>query len=287
MRQDGYARLSSTGASNDRLELQAEGEQISSLVAALPLDGTRRVLEVGCGTGVLTRELARRLPSADVIGIDLSKRHVAFANRAAARAGLGRVRFAQGDGCDPPAEFLSAFDVVLARYVFMYAIADGSAANLLSGMIRCLRPGGRLLLIEADINFGTTMHPAPGSQLAATMRKVVRYYRARGGIEWRAGIRLYDLLVRQGLNGVDVRLIEGRIIQGGRPGSLVDHDGRDLETLIGPAIGQAPSGLAVRSLAAQWRATLADVGGFVYTPIFMASWIRPPQQTEGRDVPRC
>jgi SAM-dependent methyltransferase len=271
-----YAHLSNVGARNAKLELQASGERIDSLVAALPLAGSKRILEVGCGTGALTREIARQWPDAvEVVGLDLSGSHVNFATAASAGASITTTRFVQGDGRRPAAEFIGRFDVVLARYVLMYAMADGSAVDLLSGMIRCLRPGGILLLIEADINFGSHMNPPPVEPLASIMRDVVRYYRERGGIEWRAGIRLYELLSEMRLDGVDVSLLNCRIIQGGCPRALVEHDGQDIETLIAPVVAGHFRESAAIELADQWRRLLSNTRGFTYTPIFMASWTKP------------
>ena len=287
MSAEAYARISSFEAGNDRLELQADGEDMDALAAALALRDVKRILEVGCGSGALTRALARRLGGKpEIVGLDLSPAHVAFAQATAAHRGARRLRFVTGDGRDPPAEFTASFDVVLARYVFMYALADGSAVDLLAGMISCLRPGGRLLLIEADINFGATLFPPPDEPLARAMRAIVRHYRAYGGIEWRAGVRMGEFLRRAGLEGVDVRLIDGRIIHGGRPRALVEHDGRDLEALLAPAIGAPADSAAVRDLAGEWRRRLADPTGFSYTPVFVTSWTKPAGHARDRGRPR-
>jgi SAM-dependent methyltransferase len=234
------------------------------------------VLEVGCGTGAMARQIARRLGDAgEIVGLDLSGDHVEFATSVAASKALENLRFQRGDGRRPPEEFLEGFDVVIARYVLMYAIADNSVTDLILGMIRCLRPGGRLLLIEADINFGSHMYPPPAEPLASVMRELVRYYRDQGGIEWRAGIRLFQWLTDAGLIDIDVRLLDCRIIRGGHPRTLVKHDGLDLETLMAPVLGSGLEGTKAGWLAEQWRGLLADARSFVYTPVFIASWIKP------------
>jgi SAM-dependent methyltransferase len=271
-----YARLSGVEASNERLELQASGEAIESMVAGLMLERCERILEIGCGTGALTREIARQHRKAiEVVGIDLASSHVDRATTLAAQANLNNVRFMRADGRSPPEELLGSFDAVMARYVFMYAMADGSAADLLSGMIRCLRPGGALLLIEPDINFGAHMHPPPAEPLASVMRDVVHYYRQRGSIEWRAGIRLFELMTNAGFEGVELKLLDCRIIQGGRPRALAEHDGLDLEALMAPVIGCAPEAAIAGDLARQWRRLLGDSGSFIYSPIFVARWSKP------------
>ena len=260
-------------------------------MAALPLECRDRVLEVGCGTGALARQIARQFPDgAEIVGLDLSPDHVDFATTAAANEALDAVRFVRGDGRNPPAEFLDRFDIALARYVFMYAMADGTAIDLVNGMIRCLRPGGRLILIEADINFGSHMHPPPAEPLATVMRNIVEYYRDRGGIEWRAGIRLHEFLSKAGLRNIDIRMMGCRIIQGGRPLALVEHDGKDLDILMAPVPGSHPDAPSSAALAEQWRHLLSDEGSFAYTPIFMASWIKSQAGWASADaggLPKC
>jgi len=55
------------------------------------------VLDVGCGPGEITCELARRHPTLSFVGIDHSEQAIERARRNAARLGLTNVRFAAGD----------------------------------------------------------------------------------------------------------------------------------------------------------------------------------------------
>ena len=71
--------------------------------ALLPATGT--VLDVGCGPGEITCELARRHPHLAFAGIDHSAQAIRRATANAARLGLGNVRFTVGDAEDlPPGE---------------------------------------------------------------------------------------------------------------------------------------------------------------------------------------
>src|SRR5205085_2402601 len=58
------------------------------------LPNTGHVLDVGCGTGALTLEIAKRRPRLRVMGMDLSKEYVAYANQQNRNE---RVRFEAGD----------------------------------------------------------------------------------------------------------------------------------------------------------------------------------------------
>ena len=48
-------------------------------LANLELDGTERVLDIGCGEDKISAEIARRLPGGSLLGIDPSTRMISFA----------------------------------------------------------------------------------------------------------------------------------------------------------------------------------------------------------------
>jgi trans-aconitate methyltransferase len=73
---------------------------IEHLVARCGLDGTGRLLDLGCGTGHLALLLAARF--ADVIGLDPNPDMLAEAARQAALAGVGNARWLLGSDADLP-----------------------------------------------------------------------------------------------------------------------------------------------------------------------------------------
>jgi SAM-dependent methyltransferase len=95
-----------------------------------------RVLDVGCGTGVLAREAAVRVgPSGRVAGLDLNEGMLAVARRL-----RPEIDWRQGDALDLPfAE--RDFDVVVSQFALMF-FPDRPRA--LREMWRVLAPGGRL-----------------------------------------------------------------------------------------------------------------------------------------------
>jgi SAM-dependent methyltransferase len=72
----------------------------------------RRVLDVGTGTGVGARALARRYPKADVVGVDLSPAMIAEAQRLVPPDLDPRLRFAVADAAELPFDD-DAFDLVV------------------------------------------------------------------------------------------------------------------------------------------------------------------------------
>ncbi|MDA1264789.1 MAG: methyltransferase domain-containing protein, partial [Planctomycetota bacterium] len=70
------------------------------LLARIPVEAPRRVVDLGCGTGNLTAALAARWPEAEVVGVDHSAEMLERAGEVAPA-----VRFEEGDAetyCPPP-----------------------------------------------------------------------------------------------------------------------------------------------------------------------------------------
>jgi len=113
------------------------------LVELADLDAARRVLEIGCGTGNLTKLIKRRQPGAEVVGLDPDPRALAMATRKA--AGLG-VRFDRGYSQSLPYPD-DSFDRVLSSLMFHHLDAEQKRGTL-AEVRRVLRPGGALYLVD-------------------------------------------------------------------------------------------------------------------------------------------
>lgn len=113
------------------------------LLASAALVRGERVLDVACGTGLVSFAAAREVgPEGHVTGIDLSGHMVDAAERRAQQRGIANTGFTRMDAEE--LEFPDAsFDVVLCSLGLMY-LPDPEAA--IRGMSRVLKPGGRLVL---------------------------------------------------------------------------------------------------------------------------------------------
>jgi SAM-dependent methyltransferase len=126
----------------DLLEGMPARYDAALLDAALIGPGSR-VLDVGCGTGSLTRAAARRAPNGTALGVDLSTSMIAVARDRAARAGLPNAAFTRADAQVHPFP-AAGVDVVLSR---TGASFFGDAPAAFANLARATAPGGRLALL--------------------------------------------------------------------------------------------------------------------------------------------
>lgn len=109
------------------------------------LSGPLRILDVGCGTGDVTHELAALYPEAEVTGIDIVEAHLAMARERYASYGE-RLRFEVGDAFDL-AYADGSFDLVVCRHM-LQSVTDQPA--VVAELHRVLVAGGRLHLLAED-----------------------------------------------------------------------------------------------------------------------------------------
>jgi len=117
--------------------LRPWGEAV--LAAAAPAAG-ERVLDVGCGTGWMTRTAAGAVGDGHALGVDISEMLVARATAKAEDEGVANVAFMVADAQVHPFEG-GGLDLAMSRFGVMF-FADAVAAFANVG--RALAPGGRL-----------------------------------------------------------------------------------------------------------------------------------------------
>src|SRR5579871_5310196 len=135
-------------------------ELAAALAEALGLDGRGRLLDVGCGPGIVALQLAHLF--AEVVGLDPDAEMLAEAERAAAEQGIGNARWVQARAEELPAG-LGTFRVATFAASFHWMDRDRVAATVRER----LEPGGAFVQISADQrgreNSDPLPYPAPPS----------------------------------------------------------------------------------------------------------------------------
>jgi SAM-dependent methyltransferase len=179
----------------ERIELRGQAPaEIATRQAYLDLLEPRagsRVLDVGCGTGVVTRELARRVqPGGTVLGIDPNPDMLRVAKEL---ADSDNMEFQPGDALTLPVDS-SSFDVVTCITVLEHMPEPERA---IPELVRALKPGGRLGVLCGDQESFLLNHP----DRAMTRRIIATFADVAFSHPW-IGRSLPGLLEQAGLEGV-------------------------------------------------------------------------------------
>ena len=156
------------------------------------------LLDVGCGPGTLTVDLAARVAPGRVVGVDAAAEAVAAAAEEAARAGAGNVTLVAGDFRDPGLGLGAGggYDVVHAHQVLQH-LRDPVGA--LAAMAALARPGGVVAARDGDY---AAMHWAPADGRLDRWSAVYHAVTRRNGAEADAGRHLLGWARAAGLDDV-------------------------------------------------------------------------------------
>jgi 2-polyprenyl-6-hydroxyphenyl methylase/3-demethylubiquinone-9 3-methyltransferase len=175
----------------DYITAQIAGEFGRDRGAAAPFGGLR-ILDIGCGGGLLCEPMARL--GAEVVGVDAAARNIPVAQVHAAQSGL-QIDYRVGTAEDLAAAG-EQFDVVLNMEVVEHVV---DPLVYLTACRNLLRPGG--------LHVCSTINRNPKSYVMAIFgaEQVMRWL-PKGTHEWRKFItpdELCDLLARAGMRPVD------------------------------------------------------------------------------------
>lgn len=152
------------------------------------------VLDVGCGPGTITLDLAESVAPGLVVGIENVEEPVRAARAEAIRRGDTRTRFEQGDALALPFE-ADTFDVVHAHQVLQHL---GDPVGALREMARVCKPGGWIAARDADY---AAMAWYPGLPELEEWRGIYRAAARANGAEPDAARHMRTWAIGAGLTG--------------------------------------------------------------------------------------
>jgi SAM-dependent methyltransferase len=169
-------------------------------------------LDLGCGGGDVSRELARRVgPTGRVVGIDRDETILQLDREDLLADPLPNLSFRAADAED--LQESASYDLVYARFLLTHLPRRDRG---LQGMLRSLRPGGVVVMEEVDFagHFCYPNCPAFWRYVELYQQVVLR----RGGDPF-LGPKLPLMLMEAGVQNVQVEVVQPVFLEG--PGKLI------------------------------------------------------------------
>lgn len=203
MSQGSHEYVLTTGSAGAaRLELlhTTYGESTEALLHEVGLTAGMRALDLGCGTGTVSRWMAQRVgESGEVVGLDISEAQLEVARAEAQRRQLGQLRFQSASVYDTglPRQF---FDVVYCRFLLCHV---GDPERALREMRALTKMGGVVVCEDVDVSSLSCDPPSPG---LFRMRDVMVALGRSRGVDYCLGPRLHRIFRAVGFPRPMVRM---------------------------------------------------------------------------------
>ena len=192
----------------------------AALKAAAPQPG-ERVIDVGCGCGDTSIELARMVGAAGtVLGIDVSQPMLAVARSRAALANGAYLAFREGDASE--ADLPANTDLLFSRFGVMFFSQPSPA---FSHMRKALRAGGRCVFVcwRTPRDNPWAMTPLSAARAAMGITPAPTDPNAPGPFAFADAERLRGILSGAGFGAIDVQRFDVAIPIGATPRSAAEN----------------------------------------------------------------
>lgn len=264
--------IAEPAASQDVIRLQLQAKLYDPLTRRLLLDAGigpgHRVLDLGTGAGdvaLLAADLVG--PAGSVLSIDINPQRVGYARDRCRRAGIGHVRFVEGDL--DSLETDEAFDAVVSRFV-LRDVRDAPA--VLAAAAR-RAPAGVVVAQEKVLELG--VHTIPAVAVVDQAVGWMAQTRQLAGVDTRTGARLPAMYRAAGLPAPTLRYeAPAQVGADVAAGYLAETLRGMLRLTVGLGIA-TPEEIGIETLAERIRGALGDETLLVLTPC-VGAWCRLP-----------
>lgn len=230
----------------DRLDLQGliYRDSTRRALTSCGLEEGMRVLDIGCGSGDVTRLAAALVgPSGSVLGIDTDAETVRSAEERAAGLGVANVAFEVGEA----ASFAEpqTFDALVGRFVLMH---QPSPADTLAAAAGAVRRGGMVMMLESHMTvLLDARHSFPHSAL---YDEVVRWkcrVVAAAGADIEAGLGLYRTFRSAKLAAPEMRMEAP--VEGGPDSPIYRYMAESVRSMLSMADAHEIGGFSAAKVA--------------------------------------
>jgi len=185
---------------NERLDRQARMKAFDfrQEFQFLKVQSGQKILDAGCGSGIVSNYLSTTAPEVRVTGWDFSRNQIDAAN--AKYGASGNITFEQKNllevkpASDTPDG--SRFDTIICRFVLRH-FSNVNTKTVIHNLTELLKPGGTLCCIDVDGVFDDVFPASP------FLRKSLAKLREAKAVNFRVARKMPTLLMEQGLQNVD------------------------------------------------------------------------------------
>jgi SAM-dependent methyltransferase len=166
---------------------------VRTLLEAVSLRPEDRILEVGCGSGMLSRWLAQHTERANpIVAVDINRYLLHEAETLAIQEGVhGSITFREGN-----AEALPFVDDSFHVTIACTVLEEGDANRIVAEMVRVTRPGGYVAILVWGNDRPSLVNLEVGSALKAKVEAPLGFVHAQNGC---ADVSLYRRMHDAGL----------------------------------------------------------------------------------------
>ena len=253
-----------------RLEAKTIASVAEAQLRRVGLARGMTALDVGCGSGAVTRVMSSIVGGEGAVGVDGSAARVDLAIHLAGEAASAAC-FVQGSADELPFEDVS-FDLAWSRFLFEYLPAPQA---VLREMIRVVKPGGIVAVADLDHQL-QTFQPMPDS-LASELNVALQLLRANG-LDPEVGRKLFPWFHAAGLQNIRVQVQTHQLYAGPMPERDLANWTQKLQTSAARLTALTGEAARWKQLTTEMQALFTKDDFFYYAPLIIVSGTVPLAQ---------